>query len=203
MLIIDLERLERLIPDAAPEVTRSIADSQHVANLLLENVRKIIWDLRPSILDDLGLFSAIRWYARNNLEKAGVSVDFSAASDLTRLPSHLETILFRVAQEAISNILRHADAKHVSIRLWRDAEQIWLVIQDDGHGFDIEKATGSAVDRKQLGLLGIQERASLVHGEVIIHSARESGTCLQVHIPIHEGNQLGPEQSHPGLTDER
>ena len=78
MLIIHLERLENLIPAGAPDVTRYISDAQHVATKLLENLRKIIWDLRPSILDDLGLFSAIRWFARTNLEKGGVKVDFCA-----------------------------------------------------------------------------------------------------------------------------
>jgi len=184
MLIIHLERLGNLIPAGAPEVTRYISDAQHVATKLLENLREIIWDLRPSILDDLGLFSAIRWFARTNLEKGGIRVDFRTSGESTRLPPHLETMLFRIAQEAISNILRHANASNVSIHLWTADEQVWLEIKDDGHGFDIEKTTGRAVDQKQLGLLGIQERASLVHGGVKIESSPESGTCLQVYIPL-------------------
>lgn len=186
MLIIHLERLGSLLPNGAPEITRYIADAQNVATKLLENLRKIIWDLRPSILDDLGLFSAIRWFARTNLEKAGVKVDFSASNEITRLPPYLETMLFRIAQEAISNILRHANASRVSIRLWKANEQVWLEIKDDGCGFDLEKTAGEAVDHKQLGLLGIQERASLVHGDVNIESSPQAGTCLQVYIPLPE-----------------
>jgi two-component system, NarL family, sensor histidine kinase UhpB len=184
MLIIHLERLANLIPAERADIARFITDAQQVATRLLENLRTIIWDLRPSILDDLGLFSAIRWFARTNLEKAGVKVDFYSDGDGMRLPSHLETILFRIAQEAISNILRHANAGHVSIRLWTACEQFWLEIRDDGCGFDLEKTTGEAVDRKQLGLLGIQERVSLVNGEVKIDSTQGEGTCLQVHIPV-------------------
>jgi signal transduction histidine kinase len=161
---------------------------------LLENLRKIIWDLRPSMLDDLGLFSAIRWFARTNLEKAAVKVDFYTASDVTRMPPYLETMLFRIAQEAISNILRHANASQVFIRLWTEEEQVWLEIKDDGCGFDVEKTTGSVLDRKRFGLLGIKERASLVHGEVKIESSPESGTCLQVHIPLPAGD---PSPSEP------
>jgi two-component system sensor histidine kinase UhpB len=202
MLIIHLERLGNLIPAGTSDVTRYIADAQNVANRLLENLRKIIWDLRPSILDDLGLFSAIRWYARTNLEKGGVKVDFYAASDITRLPPYLETMLFRIAQEAISNILRHANASKVSIRFWKADEQVWLEIKDDGRGFDIEKATGDAVDRKQLGLLGIQERASLVHGGVNIESSKESGTCLQVHIPMPAEDLNRPERDELKLPEE-
>ena len=202
MLSIHLERLENLIPAGAPDVTRYISDAQHVATKLLENLRKIIWDLRPSILDDLGLFSAIRWFARTNLEKGGVKVDFCAATEITRLSSHLETMLFRIAQEAISNILRHANASKVSIRLWTADEQVWLEIKDDGRGFDIEKTTGRAVDQKQLGLLGIQERASLVHGGVKIESSPEFGTCLQVHIPLPAEDLTSSKQNALNLPDE-
>lgn len=184
MLIIHLERLGSLVPADRVDIVRYISDAQNVATRLLENLRKIIWDLRPSILDDLGFVSAIRWFARTNLEKAGVKVDFWVGDEVMRLPSHLETMLFRIAQEVISNILRHANAARVSIRLWIADEHIWLEIKDDGHGFDIEKTVGEAIDRKQLGLLGIQERASLVHGEVKIESSTEAGTCLQVYIPL-------------------
>ncbi len=201
MLIIHLERLGNLIPADAPDVTRYICDAQNVATKLLENLRKIIWDLRPSILDDLGLFSAIRWFARTNLEKGGVKVDFCAATEITRLPPHLETMLFRIAQEAISNILRHANASKVSIRLWTADERVWLEIKDDGRGFDIEETTGRAVDQKQLGLLGIQERASLVHGGVKIESSPEFGTCLQVHIPLPQEDLTSSEQNTLNLPD--
>ncbi|HLO33765.1 MAG TPA: sensor histidine kinase [Anaerolineales bacterium] len=195
MLIIHLERLGNLIPAERLDITRYIMDAQNVATKLLENLRKVIWDLRPSILDDLGLFSAIRWFARTNLEKGGVQVDFWTASGGLRLPSHLETMLFRIAQEAISNILRHANAAKVSIRLWTADEHIWLEIKDDGRGFDIQKTTGEAVDRKQLGLLGIQERVSLVGGEVKVESAPGSGTCLQVSIPLPIEESMNKEYS--------
>lgn len=201
MLIIHLERLGKLLPEDASDITHYVADAQNVATKLLENLRKIIWDLRPSILDDLGLFSAIRWYARTNLEKAGVKVDFHASNEITRLPPHLETMLFRITQEAISNILRHANASKVSIHLWKEGDQIWLEIKDDGHGFDIEKTVGGAVDRKQLGLLGIQERASLVHGAVNIESSKDSGTCLQVHIPLPGEDPNSSERNELNLPE--
>lgn len=202
MLIIHLDRLSTLVPADRPDITRFISDAQNVATRLLENLRKIIWDLRPSMLDDLGLCPAIRWFARTNLEKAGIRVDFSAADEGMRLPSHLETMLFRIAQEAISNILRHADADKVSIRLWRDNAHILLEIKDNGRGFDIDKTSDEAVDRKQLGLLGIQERASLVHGGVNIESSPESGTCLRVHIPLPLDDSTNPESNGLEMTEE-
>lgn len=189
MLIIDLERLGALTPADRPDILRIITDAQNVATRLLENLRKIIWDLRPSILDDLGLYSAIRWFARTNLERAGVRVDFSTDSEDMRLPPHLETMLFRIAQEAISNVLRHARAGKVSIRIWTAEGYIWLEIKDDGRGFDMEKTTREAFERKQLGLLGIQERVSLVGGEVNVESVPGVGTCLQLHVPLPADDQ--------------
>jgi signal transduction histidine kinase len=201
MLIIHLDRLGNLVPADRPDITRYIADVQNVATRLLENLRKIIWDLRPSILDDLGLYSAIRWFARSNLEKASVKVEFCAAKEEMRLPPHIETMLFRIAQEAISNILRHANASKVSIRLWNAEEQVWLEIKDDGCGFDIEKTAKGAVDRKQLGLLGVEERVSLVGGAVKVESAEGSGTCLQVRIPLPPAASINPERKALGFHE--
>ena len=184
MLIIHLERLNNIIPDERADITRYITDAQNVATRLLENLRKVIWDLRPSILDDLGLVSAIRWFARTNLEDAGINVDLSVRNEITRLPPYLETMLFRITQETISNILRHANASKVSIRLWMADERIWLEIKDDGCGFDLQKTVDQAISHQQLGLLGIRERASLVHGEVRIESSKDRGTCVQVYIPV-------------------
>lgn len=186
MLIIHLERIDRLIPVGQPELIRLAGEARKLAIRLLEDLRKIIWDLRPSILDDLGLVPAIRWYARSNLEEVGVQVDFSNHTEVLRLPSHLETTLFRVAQEAVSNILRHAEAKRVSIRLSQDLGQICLEIKDDGRGFDVARTADEAVSRKHLGLMGIQERMSLVGGEVEIDSAPGEGTRLQVSAPVPE-----------------
>jgi signal transduction histidine kinase len=101
-----------------------------------------------------------------------------------RLPTPRETMLFRIAQEAISNIIHHANASLVSIRLWTADQHIWLEIKDNGCGFDIDNIYSSSTARKPLGILGIRERASLVHGEVKINSSKDSGTCLQVYIPM-------------------
>ena len=184
MLIIRLERLEGMIPVEFPYLTESVADARKHLIHLLEEVRKIIWDLRPSILDDLGLIPAIRWFARSNLEEAGISVNFEVDADFLRLPARLETTLFRVAQETANNILRHADAKNVSIRLWSKQGLVYLEVQDDGQGFDVERTSGKAVSNKQLGLLGIKERVSLVGGRVQVESVLGIGSRIYVSIPF-------------------
>jgi len=174
------------MPPGQPEATKYAGEARKLAIRLLEDLRKIIWDLRPSILDDLGLVPAIRWYARSNLEEAGVQVDFSNHNEALRLPPHLETALFRVAQEAVNNILRHAEARKVSIRLSMDAGRILLELRDDGRGFEVQRTAGEAVAHKHLGLLGIQERMFLVGGEVEIDSAPGEGTRVRVWVPVRE-----------------
>lgn len=192
MLIIQLERLESMIAAGTPDLACQVGDAKSMATQLLENLRKVIWDLRPSILDDLGLLSAIRWFARTNLEAVGVTVDFVGAVEPMRLPTHLETMLFRISQEAVSNIVRHARADKVSIRLWLEEMNVWLEIRDDGRGFDTEKTVEGAVYRKQLGLLGIQERVSLVGGKMVVESARGAGTRLRVRVPLPVEDSIGP-----------
>ena len=205
MLIIRLDKLGSMIPPGKPELSRHLVDARSVATQLLDNLRKVIWDLRPSILDDLGLPAAIRWYARTNLEAVGVKVDFAGAAELGRLPPYLETMLFRIAQEAVSNILRHANASKVGIRLWREDHHICMEIQDDGRGFDTAATAGSAVTRKQLGLLGIHERVSLVGGEMHVESGQGAGTRLSVRapLPLEETNESEPFEDELSNESER
>jgi two-component system sensor histidine kinase UhpB len=185
-LIIQLERLEDQLPVGSQDLRSRLAEARRLANDLLENLREIIWNLRPAILDDLGLVPAIRWYARAHLEKAGIKVQLAGISEKLHLPSHLEIILFRVIQEAVSNILSHSDARMVTIRLRYINSDICLEVEDDGCGFDVEQTASEAVMRKQLGLLGIQERASLVGGEVRVSSTPGVGTRLIVRVPLEQ-----------------
>jgi two-component system, NarL family, sensor histidine kinase UhpB len=191
MLIIHLERIENMIPQDNPDLSRQVIESHKVATLLLENLRKVIWDLRPSILDDLGLVPAIRWYARTNLEESGVQVEVGPGNEAMRLPPHLETLLFRILQEAVSNILRHANASKVFINLRPEDGYVVLEVKDNGRGFDVEKTTGEAVTRKQLGLLGMQERVSLANGAVKVESTPGEGTTLRIDVPLHIEDAIG------------
>ncbi len=184
MLIINLERMEAALPDVEEELKVRLADARQLATLTLEDLRKIVFDLRPTILDDLGLIPAIRWYARFSLQPAGIDVSFEMPEDGARIQPHLETLLFRVAQEAVNNVLRHAGAGHVCIRLRKGTTDLRLEVEDDGHGFDVAAATGQAVIQKRLGLLGIQERVALVSGEVRIESSPGRGTRLQALVPL-------------------
>jgi len=192
-LIIRLERLEANMMPISPETARQLAATRQLAIDILEELRKNIWDLRPSILDDLGLCPAIRWLARQGLGEAAIQVEFEFPSENIRLFPHLETMLFRVTQEALNNIIRHSHASHVIIRLLPDTSRICLEIEDDGRGFDPEIVAGEAISRKHLGLLGIQERISLVNGNLRIDSKPGKGVLLHVCVPFLEIDSMDPD----------
>jgi two-component system sensor histidine kinase UhpB len=183
-LIVKLERASASLPSDIPALHEDLRDAHLLATRALEDLRKIVFDLRPSMLDDLGLIPAISWYARSNLEPSGIEVHFEVADENIRLPPHKETLLFRIAQEAVNNILKHAHAGSATIRLEKKEKQIDLYVEDDGKGFDVDETVGEAVRKKRLGLIGIKERASLVGGEVLISSAPNSGTRLYVSVPL-------------------
>ncbi|HZY41369.1 MAG TPA: sensor histidine kinase [Anaerolineae bacterium] len=185
-LIINLERLEKIIPPDRPDVQTRLAAACQLAKATLVDLREVAYDLRPTMLDDLGLIPAIRWYARSRLGDAGVAVRFDTADEAARLPPQLETTLYRIAQEAITNIVHHAGATTVTINLARTNGHIRLRVTDDGCGFDVTQIPRQAVQLRRLGLLGVRERAELVGGTVNVSSQPGHGTQLEVSLPVPE-----------------
>ncbi len=184
MLIINLEQLKNCFRPNESTAERRLAEALQLASNLHEEVRKIIWNLRPTILDDLGLVPAIRWYTRSVLTPIGIEVDFENPGENTRFDPLIETTLFRVIQETINNIQKHAEARKVTIHLVMLENMVHLDIVDDGKGFDVDRASEQAVSLKTLGLLGIQERVSLVDGEAIIKSNPGQGTHIKICVPF-------------------
>ena len=183
MLIIHLDRIENRLTKDQVDLKAKLAFARKLASDTLEELRKIIFGLRPAILDDLGLVPAIRWYARSNLEPHGIQVKVVAPEE-QNLPDELTTTLFRISQETINNIARHSQAHTATISLLNEKERVLLKVNDDGLGFDVNETTGQALRLEQLGLLGIQERAELVGGEVTVESAPGKGTEIQVIVPL-------------------
>jgi two-component system sensor histidine kinase UhpB len=185
-LIIALERIEAIVPEELAEARRRLASTRTLAQDTLAGLRALVADLRPTVLDDLGLVSAIRWYASSRLEREGIDVSVEAG-EAPRLPSRVETALFRIAQEAVSNVVKHAGATQVAIQLETAPGQkgVTLRITDDGCGFDparLGQGRGDGVRR--LGLFGVQERVAALGGQVRIESSPGKGTTLTVQIPL-------------------
>ncbi|MBI5067485.1 MAG: HAMP domain-containing protein [Deltaproteobacteria bacterium] len=152
---------------------------------ILDEIHRLILDLRPSVLDDLGLFSAVRWYAERHLQARGVALRCEVgAAPRIRLPPEVEIAVFRICQEAINNITRHAKAESVLIQLEAEDRRLRIEIEDDGAGFD--PAGPGKTDRRHYGLLGIRERAELLGGQATIDSAPGRGTRVEVVVPLPE-----------------
>ncbi len=146
----------------------------------------LIMALRPSVLDDLGLAAAIRAYTDQLLRGSGIDFQLNAGSMSERLPPDLETALYRIIQEALNNILRHAKAKKVSVKLSRTDNIFEAEILDDGQGFIPETVRTDGLSSRGLGLLGMQERITQCGGDLEIVSQPGSGTCIRIHVPLKE-----------------
>ena len=166
------------------EVTRSLVrDGVALLDQCLEQVRSLSLELRPSLLDDLGLGPALRWYLERQSERAGFTVRFDDDLNDRRLPSEVETTCFRVAQEALTNVARHARAKQVHVTLAQRDGRVHLRIRDDGVGFDVGRGHERAIAGESLGLLGMEERASLAGGTLEVLSAPGKGTDVVMDLP--------------------
>jgi signal transduction histidine kinase len=161
-----LESLKRL-------VNQSLADLHHV-----------IYDLRPSILDDLGLAAAIRWLADEHLRRTGVAVKVECYGIDERLPSDIETAVFRVVQEALSNIERHSEADAVLAQVSLERGTLAVEIEDDGKGFEPEKVGVTTGSARGLGLQGMRERVELMGGSFSLSSSPGRGTRIAITVPL-------------------
>jgi len=184
-LAASLEAVAVMLPSGADKARARLKKIEQVALSALDEIHRIIYELRPTLLDDLGLVAAVRWLANNNLGSAGIEVIFKTTGRVRRLTPKVETILFRVIQEAVSNIARHAHARHVDLTLRYKKDTIIVHIKDDGEGFAVEEAMSSRERPRGLGLLGMKERVELVHGALNIRSVPGSGTEVQMEIPLN------------------
>jgi signal transduction histidine kinase len=136
------------------------------------------------MLDDLGLVAALRWYVDQQAGLAGLAADVSAADALDRLPTEIETVCFRVVQEALTNVVRHAQAHSARVIVERPTTAVELRICDDGIGFDAVAALARAAQGQSGGLLGMRERVVLCGGRLTIESSTQHGTTIRAWIPL-------------------
>jgi signal transduction histidine kinase len=136
------------------------------------------------MLDHLGLAAAVRWYADRQGQRVGFAVHFAVESSVARLPGDLEIACYRVVQETLTNVARHAHARHVWIELRRGDDELVLAIRDDGVGFEPDIARHRAARGESFGLLGIQERIELLGGRAVIRSQPGEGTTIRAWFPI-------------------
>ncbi len=164
-------------------------ESIEISDQLLARVRNLALDLRPSLLDDLGLVPALRWFATRQAERAGWTLQLCLDEVPLTLTAPRSIACFRVVQEAMTNIARHARARSVLFSLSVTPEQVRVVVQDDGCGFDEAAMRSRAQQGQSMGLLGMEERVSLVGGSMTIRSTVGRGTSLSFSVPLTEPQQ--------------
>ncbi len=159
---------------------RRLAESTGIVAQLLQRVRGMSLDLRPPMLDDLGLTAALQWYVRRFAERTGLESRFDSDPDPIEVDPEVGTACFRLVQEALTNVARHASARRVRVGLLRHPGGLRLVVADDGVGFDPETAMEAASRGASLGLAGMRERVELIGGKIAIISRRGIGTEIRV-----------------------
>jgi signal transduction histidine kinase len=181
---------------AAPSPTR-LATLARLVDRMHDGLHRIIANLRPSVLDDLGLGPAIEWLAEHELRRAGIAArcELGELQDC-RADAAIEIALFRIVQESISNIVRHAQASTVLIQGGTEVpagrpQRVWIEIEDDGVGFEPQDAAADSETLRGVGLLGMRERAELIGGRLDIESAAGAGTRVRVAAPLRLGESVG------------
>jgi signal transduction histidine kinase len=185
-LALGLQGIAKLVHRKPEMVEAQVTSLKEIANQALGELRHLISDLRPSHLDDLGLVPTLRWYVEQVEGRSDLKVQAEIVGEVRRLQPEIETTLFRIMQEALNHVLKHAEANTVNLALCFEPNRIILSVQDDGRGFSPTQAMQAGV-HQPWGLLGIRERATLAGGSLTIDSQLGEGTRLEVHIPINSG----------------
>lgn len=195
-LMMTLKVLEEV--DSLTEVRQHIGDLRDTVSQILKEVHDLALELRPSVLDDLGLLAALRHCIGEYEHRFRVPVDLQVLGlENERLSPDTETALYRIVQEALTNVARHAQADSVSVLLENRGTSVMLIVDDDGTGFDVTRVMGSGPHERNLGLYGMRERASLLGGTLTLESTPGAGTAVFVEIPLKRGE--GSHEQDPSV----
>lgn len=182
--------LETSLKPETPAQQQSFDEALGLINDLIERVRQLSINLRPQMLDDLGLITALDWHLKRYQKQTGIAVQFRHTPMPERLESALETAIFRIVQEALTNVARHARVQEVRVRLWANAGRAGVQIEEAGAGFDVASVLAG---RASSGVAGMKERTELLGGEFTLESSPGQGTCLTVEFPMREGHPVTVE----------
>ena len=181
-ILVRLRLLEKTAEDEA--VRRNVEELRELTSNALDSVRRMAVDLRPAALDDLGLVPALHSYADKYSNSWPIRVTFSAEGLKKRLRPNVELVLYRIVQEALTNVAKHSAARGVEVRLRRRSNIVTVTVTDDGRGFDMRDVKSR--EGSGLGLFGMRERLALVGGTVEIQSASGKGTTIIARVPLHD-----------------
>lgn len=181
------------------DLQKKITSTQRLVEKSVDIVHRFARELRPSVLDDLGLIPALESFMKEFMEKTGVRVSLKAFADIEMLDSIKRTVLYRIAQEALTNVARHAHANHVAVCFQDQSGVIRMEITDDGQGFAVDGTSKAKTKNNRLGLLGMRERVEMVGGTFCVESAPGKGTTVRIEVPVASSGAKKPliEKSCP------
>ena len=175
---------EAIAHNALEHALKELGEMLPVAEKALRQVRTLLFDLRPVILETQGLIPALDSYAKRLRETEGLNVELNVAGEFGRLSHNAEVAVFSVVQEAITNAKKHAQANHITIEVTPTDDRLVVTVRDDGVGFDVEAVTGHYDERGSLGMLNMRERAEIVDGTLSISSQPGQGTAITLELPL-------------------
>lgn len=184
-----LQRLEDRVSD---DLRPAFADLVEIATGALHDTRELSRLLRPPVLDDLGLVAALAWLKRTLKQRVGLEVHLHAeAMSDERIDADIETLVFRVVQEALTNIVKHAEVTEAAVTLRPEGDNLYVSIEDQGQGFDVDARMRAGGSNDSSGLRGMRDRVALFGGTLIVNSGREAGTRLEMQVPLPENAPRG------------
>jgi len=181
VLKMDISRLSKKTAGAENPIQGGVHELLGSIDAMIEKVRKISFELRPGMLDDMGLMATLEWYCHDFTKRTGITASFQSEMPDERLSQELTISLFRIFQESLVNIARHAEAKNVDVSIRREVQQLVLTIRDNGKGFDLPASR----QNKTLGIRIMTERAFKLNGTYNINSYPGRGTTVEVSVPFH------------------
>jgi two-component system sensor histidine kinase UhpB len=184
--LINLDLAEKGLSATSPDAHKRVENSKDLIQYCLDQIKLLVYDLRPSMLDDLGLVPALRWYIQSHLQASELEVETDFELARGRLPGHIETAFYRIAQESLANVVKHSMATRVTIGLEFKPGYASMAIIDNGTGFVPDEVIYDEEGRFGIGLLSIKERIELLDGTVTIDSAHGKGTHVHVVVPLEE-----------------
>jgi len=178
------------------ELRAKITSTQRLVEKSVEIVHRFARALRPTVLDDLGLIPALQSFIKEFTKRTKIRVQFTALTELEQLSSTQRTVLYRVAQSALTNVEKHADASNITVSIRKNEETVNLEIHDDGKSFEVERVL-LATRHKRLGLIGSRERVEMVGGKFDITSQKGHGTTISAEIPVSSNESKRTRKSSP------
>lgn len=179
-LKMDISWLKKKLEKSEPIVTKKLDDSFNLLGETISSVRRIVTGLHPGVLDTLGIIAALEWQSKDFENRYGIKVSFQEPKNDIKVSSQISIGLFRIYQESLTNVAKHAKATEINASIEKIGENIQMIVSDNGNGFDVSKAA----TKKSLGLISMRERALMMDGSCEICSQPGKGTSIILKIPI-------------------